>query len=113
MNPPGVGESRVQSAASIAVLAAGACFILAYLAVGLLRIWHPYELMWMEGEVLEHVRRVAAGEPLYVAPTFEFTPLIYTPLFYYTSALVSMIVGEGFTAMRGVSLAIATWKTYR
>jgi len=70
-----------------------------------LRITYPYELEWMEGGVLEHIARVRAGEPIYTAPMLRFVPFIYPPLYYWLSAAVMPVVGEGFLGPRLVSLA--------
>lgn len=88
--------SRLLAALSIA-------FIALYLVVSLLRIGHPYELEWMEGGMREHVERVLRGQPLYVEPTVDFVPFIYTPLFYWVSAAMAKVVGHGFLPMRLVS----------
>jgi hypothetical protein len=73
------------------------------LGVALVRMRYPFELEWMEGGVVDHVRVVLAGRPLYREPSLAFTPYIYTPLYYYVSALVSSVVGVGFFAPRLVS----------
>src|SRR5439155_3823688 len=41
-------------------------------AVMLRRVWHPYELEWLEGGSVEHVRRVLHGRSLYPAPSVDF-----------------------------------------
>ena len=45
------------------------------------RLDYPYDLEWMEGGMLAHGARAAAGEPLYVLPTADFIPFIYPPLY--------------------------------
>jgi hypothetical protein len=90
-----------------ATAAAALAFVALFLAVALMRIGYPYELEWMEGGTLDHVRRVLAGQPLYVAPTVDFVPFIYPPAFYWASALVAGLAGPGFLAPRLVSLASA------
>jgi 4-amino-4-deoxy-L-arabinose transferase-like glycosyltransferase len=88
--------------AILSVLGAGftACFL--YLAF--VRLWYPFELEWMEGAVVDHVLRIMHGQPLYGKPSLEFIPFIYTPLFYYISAVSSWIIGPGFVAVRLVSI---------
>lgn len=83
---------------------AGVAFIVTYLAVALLRLRYPYELEWMEGGAVDHVLRILHGQLLYVKPSLEFIPYIYTPLYYYLSALVSLVTGVGFFPLRLVSL---------
>lgn len=86
-------------------LAVAVLHCLLFLTVVLLRIRYPYELEWIEGGILQHVQRVLAGKPLYVAPTLEWTPLIYGPLYYYISAAAARAMGDGFLPLRLVSFA--------
>ncbi len=93
-----VADGLERAAPLVAVL-----FIGLFVVVAGLRVGYPYELEWMEGGSLGHVRRVLAGEPLYVAPSLDFTPYIYTPLYYWVSAGAAALLGEGFAALRLVS----------
>lgn len=87
------------------VAAAGACgFILLYLYTALRRIDFPFQLEWGEGGSLEHVRRVLAGDRIYVRPTLHFIPLIYNPLYFYVAALAAKLGGASFMTLRMVSL---------
>ncbi len=74
------------------------------LSVAFARVGHPFELEWMESAVLDHIRIVLEGQPLYREPSIEFAPLLYAPFYYYVSALFAKIVGIGFFAPRLVSL---------
>jgi hypothetical protein len=78
--------------------------LVTFTSVALRRLPYPYELEWMEGGIVTHVRVVLAGEPLYSAPSLDFTPFIYAPLYYLVSALPASIVGVGYSACRLVSL---------
>lgn len=90
-------------AARYAVLAAGALHVIAYVAVAASRMGYPFELEWMEGAQLGHVRRVLAGRSLYVRPSLSFVPTPYPPLFSYVSAGFAAVLGVGFTPLRLVS----------
>jgi 4-amino-4-deoxy-L-arabinose transferase-like glycosyltransferase len=57
----------------------------------------------MEGGSVDHVRRILSGQKLYVRPSLEFIPYIYTPFYFYLSAIVSKIIGIGFMPLRLVS----------
>ena len=46
---------------------------------------------------------ILSGRPLYVEPSLEFTPFIYTPLYFYVAAAVSKVLGVGFLPLRLVS----------
>ncbi len=89
----------------ISALIGGLAFIAAYLFVALSRIGYPFELEWMEGGSVEHVRRILAGRALYVAPSLSFVPFIYTPLYFHVSAVAAQIVGVGLLPLRLVSFA--------
>jgi hypothetical protein len=68
------------------------------------RLAHPFELDKMEGGTVDHVVRVLAGLPLYVAPSPDFVPYSYTPLFPWVAALVASLTGPGFLPLRVVSI---------
>lgn len=74
-----------------------------FLCLAFRRLTHPFELEWMEGGTVDHVRRILDGKPLYVHPTLEFVPFIYTPLYYYVCALFAKVLGIGFFPLRLVS----------
>ena len=71
-----------------------------YLWTALRRMGYAYELDWMEGGMLQIVHRIASGDPIYVAPSLEYVPLIYTPLFFQFAQIISTTVGENFLALR-------------
>jgi len=83
-------------------------FLGLYLFLVFHRLQYPYELEWMEGAHVDYVRRILAGQPIYIRPSIEFTPFIYTPLYFYLSALVAKLTGfglpsRGFFPLRLVS----------
>jgi hypothetical protein len=92
-----------------ALLAAGA-HLLVVLVVAFARLRYPFELEWLEGGSLDHVRRVLEGRAVYGPPSLEFTPFMYTPLYYYAAAASSLAFGLGLPALRVVSL-LATLAT--
>ncbi len=59
----------------------------------------------MEGGAVDHVARILAGKPIYVAPGIDFVPYIYTPFYYYVSAAASLFTGLSLQPLRLVSLA--------
>ncbi len=86
-------------------LAGLALFFMVLLAmVVIARMGYPYELEWMEGGSLQNVQRVAHGESIYVEPSLEFIPFLYTPFYYYLAAPLLWILGDGFLALRLLSL---------
>lgn len=81
----------------------GVWFIVAYVVLALVRLRYPFELEWMEGAVLDQIRQVAAGHKLYVAPSIDFIPFQYPPLYFYLGAVTSRLLGEGFLPLRLLS----------
>lgn len=89
-----------------ALLCGGAAaFVAVYAGIAALRLGYPFELEWMEGALVDWVRRLHAGQGLYVAPSVEFLPFGYPPLFPWLSAAVATVTGVGFLPLRIVSFA--------
>lgn len=86
------------------VLIGASCYFFVYLVVALIRISYPFELEWMEGGAVVHVERVLNGRPLYVQPSLDFIPYIYSPFYFYVSSLFARVTGNGFLPLRLVSL---------
>lgn len=78
-----------------------------FLYVAFSRLSFPYELEWLEGSSLTEVQRIQSGQPVYTAPSLEYTPLVYTPLYFYASAGLAQLLGPGFLPLRLVSLLAA------
>ncbi|HQQ63949.1 MAG TPA: glycosyltransferase family 39 protein [Pseudomonadales bacterium] len=86
------------------LLVPGACVFSVFLFVTISRIAYPYELEWMEGGVLQQVLQLVHGGPLYGDASMSFAPALYMPFYYVVSALSVKVFGEGFFALRFVSL---------
>jgi 4-amino-4-deoxy-L-arabinose transferase-like glycosyltransferase len=78
-------------------------YIVMFLAVVVLRIAYPYELEWMEGGTVDHVRQILSGAQVYGPPSLKFVPYVYPPFYYYVSALFCLVFGVGFFPLRLVS----------
>ena len=78
-------------------------FVVAFLFIAVSRMGYMFTLEWLEGASLIQVHRLLAGQPLYAQPTFDYVPLIYSPLYFYVSALFARILGFGFLPLRLVS----------
>lgn len=50
-----------------------------------------------------HLERLAAGEPMYVAPTLDWVPFSYPPLYYLFAWPVAKLTGVSFYPLRIVS----------
>lgn len=74
-----------------------------YVVVALQRMFYPYEIEWMEGGMVLETLRVLTGQSLYVAPSVDYEPFCYAPLYFYISAVFTYILGPGFLPLRLVS----------
>src|SRR5258706_13386436 len=79
-----------------------------YIFIAASRMAYPFTLEWIEANTFIHVVRVMQGQPLYVAPTFDFIPLIYTPLYFYVAAPLASLSGHVMLAMR-LGLLVASF----
>jgi len=68
----------------------------------------PLDLEWMEGGVLIHAQRIAHGQGIYVEPTVDFIPFLYTPLYPALLALLSFVAPLGYLMGRLLSIAAFT-----
>jgi hypothetical protein len=64
----------------------------------------PLDLEWMEGGVLIHAQRIAHGQGIYVAPSVDFIPFLYTPLYPALLAVLSFVAPLGYLMGRLVSI---------
>lgn len=65
-----------------------------YVGLALQRMPYPLELDCIEGVMMDHVVRLANGQPIYVEPTLHFIPLAYMPGFAALSSLVTRAAHE-------------------
>jgi len=110
------GFARVNQVVEWVVGLAAWAYLLAYVAIALLRVNYPFDLEWMEGATADHVHRILTGQRIYVPPSLAFTPFLYPPLYYYVSAVVSLVTGMSLLPLRLVSLASSIgclWLVYR
>jgi hypothetical protein len=77
----------------LSVGAAAGGSILLYALLVLLRIDYPFEIETFEGITADHVDRILQGLPIYTAPSLDFVPNIYPPLFCYLAAGLVWVFG--------------------
>ena len=82
----------------------GGAYVLLFLFAAILRLVYPYEVEWNEGAVLDHAIRVIAGKPIYAVPSLDFSAFVYTPFYYYVTALAMKIGGVGLWSGRLISI---------
>ncbi len=68
------------------------------------RLTYPYDLEWMEGGMLHHALRIQQGQGIYVPPSIDFIPYLYTPLYPGLLALLGNAVGLSYTLGRTISV---------
>jgi Dolichyl-phosphate-mannose-protein mannosyltransferase len=90
--------------ARLAAALAGLAAITTYLFVALSRLGYPFPVEWLESNSLVEVHRILAGQPLYSAPTVEYVPDGYPPLYFAVSAAVARVLGVSYLTLRLVSL---------
>jgi hypothetical protein len=89
----------------LGVIAAVVWYLSTYVVVAAIRLPFPFDLEWLEGAGLEHVRRIVLGQPVYARPSLEFIALPYTPLYYYICAIAARATGHiDFVPMRLISM---------
>jgi hypothetical protein len=69
------------------------------------RAGYPYDLEWMEGGMLHHALRIRLGLGIYVPPSADFIPYLYTPLYPTLLALFGGPTGPSYLLGRAVSIA--------
>jgi 4-amino-4-deoxy-L-arabinose transferase-like glycosyltransferase len=87
------------------LIAVGFAYIVVFVWIVTQRVFYPYGLEWLEGAMLQHARRVAAGLPLYAPPALDYTPFIYPPMFAWLGAALTALVPPGMAALRLMSVA--------
>lgn len=101
-------ETKAETAARWALwalLALPAIYQLALLATAIGgRIGYPYDLEWMEGGLLHHALRLQRGQPIYAAPSIDFIPYLYTPLYPALLAVLGGPLGLSYALGRAISV---------
>lgn len=85
------------------LVAAAAVAMATWAVIAVARLRYPYELDFLESGLVEHARRLTQGESIYPAPSVDFVPFPYPPLYVAVSAVVGWF-GIGFLPLRAVSV---------
>ena len=97
-------DVRLERLLRALVIALSIFFVLLFLVLAARRMRFPFELDRLEDPMLTSVWRLRHGEPLYCAPSFQWAPFLYAPLFFYVGSAVSKVVGVNYAALRLVSI---------
>ncbi len=76
----------------------GCVFWVAFLAIP-----YPYELEWFESAGLNMSERVYIGKPMYTAPSIDYIPLVYNPLYALLSGCLAKVVNLSLPTLRSIS----------
>lgn len=101
---PSTALTRLSNLLKYGTLFIALAYIGLYLFLAWFRVSYPFELEWMEGGSVEHVRRLLVGQQLYVAPSLDFIPYPYPPFYYYVSAAAAQLCGLTLGSLRLVSI---------
>ena len=58
------------------------------------RVTYPFEIEWLEGELICHSIQLLKGNSLYAPPTTEFISELYPPFYYVVSAVFFKLAGS-------------------
>lgn len=90
-----------------AVVALAAFLLVLFLYAALRRVMYPYEVEWIESGMLVSVLRIVHGQGVYVAPSLNYVPYLYAPLYLYLAAGMTKLVGIGNHGYAGLRLLSA------
>ncbi|HEY5933316.1 MAG TPA: hypothetical protein VIU61_01700, partial [Kofleriaceae bacterium] len=96
------------------VIAAPAIYQLGLLVTAISgRFAYPYDLEWMEGGLLHHAQRISDGNGIYVVPSVDFIPYLYTPLYPTLVAVfgVSYQVGRAISVLALAGIAVVSLRS--
>lgn len=83
------------------IFSAYSIFVLFYIAA--YQIPFNFPLEWIEGPMMDHIIRILDGKPIYTAPSIDFVPSPYTPVYFYLSAALCSFFGVSLSILRIIS----------
>jgi hypothetical protein len=96
--------SRILALTMLAAAGCGLVSLTLHVRLFAGRATFPLDLEWLEGGMLVHAQRIASGQGIYVPPSVDFIPYLYTPLYPALLALLSFIFPLGYTLGRVASI---------
>jgi hypothetical protein len=75
------------------VVVGAALLLLLFVYAAVRRMRYPYEVEWIEDGLLVSVLRIVHGQGIYVAPTLDFVPYLYAPVYLYVVAWLMKLAG--------------------
>jgi hypothetical protein len=78
-------------------------FVLSYIITSIIRIMYPYAISNVEGVSYQALYALTNGYSLYGEPNIHYISIVYTPLYYILSFMISLITGFGYIPLRLLS----------
>jgi hypothetical protein len=83
----------------------GICYGGFYLYGAFKRITYPYDLDFIEDNMLMQAIQVSLGKPVYVPPNADFVPHVYMPLYTLLSGWIFKAIAPSYVPMRLLSFS--------
>jgi hypothetical protein len=81
------------------------CYVGFYLYGAFKRITYPYDLDFIEDNMLMQAIQVSLGKPVYVPPNADFVPQVYMPLYTLLSGWIFKAIAPSYVPMRLLSFS--------
>ncbi|MGB8214424.1 MAG: glycosyltransferase family 39 protein [Anaerolineales bacterium] len=101
--PPLFSDLKLVPLLNYALFFIAVAYLVTYLWMAYYRLHYPFDLEWIEGGMANQVGRLLHGQSMYVAPSVNYVPFLYPPIYFYFSAAASLIFGGGLFPLRLVS----------
>jgi hypothetical protein len=79
------------------------CYVGFYLYGAFKRITYPYDLDFIEDNMLMQAIQVSLGKPVYVPPNADFVPHVYMPLYTFLDGWIFKAIAPSYVPMRLLS----------
>lgn len=99
-----LAENAMTKRMNLLVFAISLIPLILYMYIAGQRIGLPFDVEWAEGAAVNQVNQILSGNALYLKPTIHFSPLVYTPLYYYVSSAVAVFTNDVLFSLRLVSV---------
>ncbi|MCZ7585350.1 MAG: glycosyltransferase family 39 protein [Deltaproteobacteria bacterium] len=104
--PTGPNRFNADLPAALIIALAAVPFVVFFRAIAA-RLTFPFDLEWIEGHMLAMATRVARGQALYPAPSIDYIPAPYFPLYFYLTAPLIELFGPEYWTGRLVSIVMS------
>src|SRR6476660_2663891 len=81
------------------------CYVGFYLYGAFKRITYPYDLDFIEDNMLMQAIQVSLGKPVYVPPNADFVPQVYMPLYTVLGGWIFKAIAPSYLPMRLLSFS--------